>query len=305
MKRSKWVLAVIALVGVGGLVALVDGVGLYQSASTIEPAREEAIQANQSSSEDSELTESSVVESQGSNGEHNIQGQEEDETQPVTVAPRTYSAEEIATSRKEIKEEITREVNDIYSLLIKDFGLNSDQKDALMSLLIESEIAATKTAYSSGEGLDEQELSDRIAAIVGDSNRQKFLALNRYRAEYAETQKVRSLLKQNEVPINDAQTDKLLKILVNVRNQVDTRLPADMIRGSMESLEHRIDQMELYERLVLERAPSVLSTKQVEHLFERYQNLSYRRAFVLEFQKKARADDPANEDFPTYYPPRN
>lgn len=298
LRRSRWVLAFSFLAVAGALVALVDGVDSYRSARTVEPARGEANQAQQTSA-DTELAESTVDLPQRSNGE------QKKPKRPVTEAPRKYSDEETAASREEVKEEVTRYVHDVYTLLTRDLDLTSSQQDALLSLLIEAEIAATRTAYSSGEGLDEQELSNRIAAIIGDSKLQKFLELNRNRAEYAELQKVQSLLEQNGVPLTDPQVDGLLKILVDVRRQVDTKLPADENRGPMESLQLRLDRMDLYERLVVELAPSVLKAKQVEYLFERYQALSYRRAYVLEFQKKARADDPANENIPPYYPPRD
>lgn len=306
MKRSTMVLAIISLAVVGALVGLVNTVGSQRSAGTAaEGGFAEADQVQRTSPEVTELNDSTSVVPRRSNGEHNKQGQDEDQKQQIVEARRMYSAEEIATSRKEVKEEATRYVHDVYSLLIGDLGLTLSQKDALIALLIDAETAATRTAYSSGEGIDEQELSNRIAAIIGESKAQQFLALDRYRDEYAETQKVQTLLKQNDVPLTDTQVDGLLRVLVDVRNQVDTQLPANIDRGSMESLEHRLDEMDLYERLVLELAPSVLTARQVEHLFERYQALSYQRAYVLELQREARANDPANEHLPTYYPPRN
>jgi hypothetical protein len=62
--------------------------------------------------------------------------------------------------------------------------------------------------------------------------------------------------------------------------------------------------MDEYERLVLELAPSVLSTRQTGLLFDRYQALSYRRAAILEMQEESRANDSADDDFPLGYPPR-
>ncbi|HZW59327.1 MAG TPA: hypothetical protein VFE85_03445, partial [Woeseiaceae bacterium] len=57
-------------------------------------------------------------------------------------------------------------------------------------------------------------------------------------------------------------------------------------------------------RLVLELAPSVLSPEQVQHLFERYQALSYEWAAALEVQRKQLAGNP-NEKRLLWYPPEN
>ncbi len=48
----------------------------------------------------------------------------------------------------------------------------------------------------------------------------------------------------------------------------------------------------------------MISAEQVEYWFEQYQRDSYRRADALERQKKARADDNA-EDLPLHYPGRS
>ncbi len=48
----------------------------------------------------------------------------------------------------------------------------------------------------------------------------------------------------------------------------------------------------------------MLSAEQVGYWFEQYQRDSYRRADALERQKKARADDNA-EDLPLHYPGRS
>lgn len=307
MKRSTFVLALTSstIAVVVALVALVDGTGSHRSTSTVEPRRGEANQAQQTSSVDTELNESTVVVAQRANDEYKDPKRGDDQKPMVTEGPRKYSSVEEATSRELVREEVTRYVQEVYPLLISDLELTSSQQDVLLSLLIEAEIAATRTSYSSGKGMDEHERSNRIAAIIGDSKLQQFLALERYREEYAEIQKVRSMLQQKEVPLTDPQRDGLLEILVDVREQVETKPPADMNHRSIEYLQYRLDQMDEYERLVMELAPSVLSAKQVGYLFERYQALSYARAYALEVQRKARADDPMNEDLPLWYPPRN
>jgi hypothetical protein len=69
----------------------------------------------------------------------------------------------------------------------------------------------------------------------------------------------------------------------------------------MEALEHRLNQIDENDRLVVELASSVLSVKQVEYVFERNQAHSYRRADILEWHKQRRADNP-DDDLPLSYP---
>ena len=253
------------------LVAIVYNIGSQRSASTVDSRRGGVDQAQLTSSIDSKSNESTTDESKD---------QERDEFLEPTVAtaPRKYSADEIALSRKEVREDATRYVHEVYTLIIKDLDLTSSQQDALLSLLIEAEILRTRTPFSSGKGMDEQERVNRIAAIIGEAKLEQYLARERHRGQYAEVRRVQSMLEQNDVPLTDKQLDGLLKILVDVREKIDPKLPADMSPRSIKSLEYRLDQMDEYERLVLELASSVLSAKQVEHMFERYQTLSYRRA---------------------------
>jgi len=295
MRRSTLAFALSSstIAVVVALVAVVGGIGSDQSAR----------KAQQTSPVDTESNESIAGMAQRSNDEYKHLKRDDHQKPTVTEAPRKYTAAEEATTRKLVREEVTRDVKDVYPFLIRDLGLTSSQQDALLSLLIEAEIAATRTSYSSGEGLADR--SDRIAAIIGDGKLQQFLALEHYREEYEEVQSVRSVLQRKDVPLTDTQRDGLLEILVDIREQVDPLPPAEMNLRSMEYLEYRLDQMDKYERLVMERAPSVLSARQVEYLFERYQTLSYKRADALEVQRQARADDPKNEDAPVWYPPRN
>ena len=305
MRRATFLLSLASSAVAVALVALVYGIGSHRSSSTIEPRRGGVDQAQLTSSIDSKSNESTTVVPQQSNDESKDQERDEFLEPTVATAPRKYSADEIALSRKEVREDATRYVHEVYTLIIKDLDLTSSQQDALLSLLIEAEILRTRTPFSSGKGMDEQERVNRIAAIIGEAKLEQFLARERHRGQYAEVQKVQSMLQQKDVPLTDTQLDGLLKILVDVREPIKTKPPADMNPRSIESLQYRLDQMDEYERLVLELASSVLSAKQVQYLFERYQALSYSRANALEVQTKARADDPTNEDMSVWWPPRN
>ena len=207
------------------------------------------------------------------------------------------------TSRKMVRERATRDVRKSYPLLLEDLDLTPSEKEALLSFLIEDRIARTTTDYVRGKPRNEHELSNRIAAIIGDPKLQQFLALERNLSEYGEVQNIRSMLQQNGVPLTDTQRDELLKILIGTRNQLKTMPPADVKRDSIEYLEYRLTQEDDYDRFVLELAPSVLSSKQVLYLFKQNQYLSEKRAYALEVQRKARAD-PTSENIPLSYPAR-
>lgn len=303
MRLSTWVLGLTSAAIAFALVALVNGTSSNRSAGTIESRPGEVDQAHMTASV--ELDESTMAMPQRSNDETKDPKRDDFQKPTDTKAPRRFTALDEAISRKEIREEMTRYVHGVYPLLIRDLGLTSDQQDALLSLLIEAEIAATRTYYSSGKGMHDR--SNRIAAIVGESKLQQFLALERHIVEYVEVQQVGSMLQEKDVPLTPTQRDGLLRILVDVREEIgDPQPPAeDMNPRSIEFLEHTLEQMHEYQRLVLELAASVLSTKQVEHLFKRYQALSHQQAYALETQRKARADDPTNEDRLLWYPRGN
>ena len=109
------------------------------------------------------------------------------------------------------------------------------------------------------------------------------------------------MLEQKGVPLTDTQQDRLLGILIDTREKVDMKQPADIKRGTLESLEHTLNQLDEYERLIMELVPSVLSTKQIEHMFERYQTRSYMRANALESHKQREADG-SEDDLLLGYP---
>ncbi len=296
MRRTTFVLGLISSAVAVALIAVIYGIASHRSPTTVEPSRGEANQAQQTSSIDAEVNDSTAVVSRRSLGG--------DQNPTVAKAPRRTSYVDEATDRKMVREESTRDVANWYSLLLEQLDLPPREKDALISFLIEDLIARTRTRYASGIGMDEHERSNRIAAIIGDSKLQQFLALEHNLSEYREVQKVQSMLQQNDIPLSDTERDGLLEILVDVREQDRVMPGADAKRRTIESLQHTLDQMDEYERLVLELAPSVLSAKQVEYLFERYQALSYRRANALEHQRKARANNP-DENLPLWYPPRD
>jgi hypothetical protein len=284
------------------LIAIVYRIDSHQSLGTVEPQREEAMQAQKASSTDAEVNESEgVVVPQPSLGdEQNIAT-----TEPLSdtgyVPPPGFVDEE--TSNKMVREEATRDVPKLYSLLLESLDLTPSEKDALLALLIEDRIASTTTPYSRGMEIDEQDRAKRIAGIMGDPKLQQFLALERNLGSYAEIQYVETVLQQHANPITESQRDRMLEILIDVQNQELTLPGADADRGSIEALEYRLAQIDERERLFIEQAASVLSAEQVRYLFDRYQRMSYRRADALEAQRKARAND-STEDLPLWYPAR-
>ena len=209
-----------------------------------------------------------------------------------------------ANTREWVREETSREIDETYSLLLDHLEITSAEKEAMLALLIEDAISNTRTAHSSGEGMTPEERSDRIAAIIGESKLEQFLALEGHSAEYTEVERIRAMLDRRNLPLSDRQRDGFLEILISVRGQ-DTRvLGSDTEPGSIRWLEQRVSQMDEYERLVMELAPSVLSSKQVEYVFDRYHRLSYNRALSLSTQRDAIINRTRGDDVPLTYPGR-
>ena len=297
MRRATFVLGLTSSAVAVALVALIYGIGFHRS--TVEPRREEARQAQQTSSIDAEVHDSTAVVEppRASDGYQ----------KPTVTEALSDTGFVDEDTRKMVREGATHNVQKLYSLLFEHLDLTPSEKDALRSLLIEDRIASTTTStttqYSRGKHIDEQDQSNRIAAIIGDPKLQQFRALERNLGSYGEVQYVEAVLQRNAIPITEAQRDSMLEILIDVQNQELTLPGADAERGSIEYLEHRLAEMDERERLVLEQAASVLSAEQVRYMFERNQRLSYQRADALEAQKKARADE-STEDIPLWYPGR-
>lgn len=300
MRRARIVISVTSSAAVV-LAVLIYGAISHQSQDAIKSSLGGAGQVDQTASSGADPNESTVVVPQRANDD--IQAGSDHESTKVNDARRNTNSADEASTREWVREETTREVREDYSILLEHLGLTSGERNALLEFLIEDAIANTRTRYSDGIGMDEHERSARIAAIVGDAKRQQFLALERNLGEYRETQLVQSMLQQKDVALTEAQRDAFLKILIDVREQVDMKRPAHIEPGSMESLEHRLNEINEYDRLALELASSVLSAKQVEYMFERNQAHSYRRADVLEWHKQRKADNP-EDDLPLGYPPK-
>jgi len=295
MKRKSIFLSL--ALSAGAIVAVVYGTGLLRPQGAVKYPPGEASQAHQA--ESAEPDASSVNSPQSS--QDDIRANSDDESPAVNEARRNSNMADEEATAKWVREDLTREVPEDYSLLLKHLGLTLSEEESLLQFLIEDEIARTRTRYSDGIGMDEHERSARIAEIIGDAKLQQFLALENNLGEYKEVQYVQSALQEKGVPLTDTQQDRLLKIVIDTREQIDTNLPAHLKPGSMEALEHRLNQIDENDRLVVELASSVLSVKQVEYVFERNQAHSYRRADILEWHKQRRADNP-DDDLPLSYP---
>ncbi len=296
MRRATFVLGLTSSAVALALVALVYSIGSHRSpSSTVEPRRGEAKQAQQTSSIDAEVHDSTAVVEppRASDGYQ----------KPTVTEALSDTGFVDEDTRKMVREGATHNVQKLYSLLFEHLDLTPSEKDALRSLLIEDRIASTSTEYSRGKHIDEQDQSNRIAAIIGDPKLQQFRALERNLGSYGEVQYVEAVLQRNAIPITEVQRDRMLGILIDVQNQELTLPGADAERGSIEYLEYRLAEMDERDRLVLEQAASVLSAEQVRYMFERNQRLSYQRADALEAQQKARADE-STEDLPLWYPGR-
>ena len=300
MRRANVVLGVVSAVAVA-LLALVDGGGSHRFSSTVEATRGEPEQAPETSPNAETDQPTAVVP---------LPRVEDDQNGTVTEAPsdtragnntRRRAPPDENAFREQVKRQTTQDVQDEYSLLLEDLGLAPEERDALVALLIEIQIAAT---YISGGQppitMPEQERLDSIAAIIGDPKLQQFLALEQKRGAYWEVGKIGSLLRRNGVPLTDTQRDGLLKILVDVHDRY-TMPPSDLDRDSIEYVEYVQTQWDEYDRHAIELTPSVLSPTQGVYLFEQYQRMADERAQSLERHKKRRAANPTKDvllDFP-------
>jgi len=227
-------------------------------------------------------------------------------TERVTDEDHTLSVkcDDEETVTKRMREREIREVNNVYSLPFDHLELAQSERNALLSLLVDLRVAQTHTPCKRGKKIDPQSRSDRIAAIIGHTKLEQFLLLEKNLQSYYEVAFVDCVLQKHDLPMTEAERNGVLRILIDIRER-ELALPgADAERGSIESLEYRLAEIDERDRLFFEQAASELSTEQVGYLFEEYQRNSYLRADALERQIRARAD--ANADvLPLHYPARS
>ncbi len=204
-----------------------------------------------------------------------------------------------------LRKETTQEVITAYALMFRHLGLSEAEQVDLTNFLVEVAISSTRMRNFNPQPITEDDRQAGITAIIGDAKLLQLLELERNKMEYWEAGRATRLFQANDVPLTDAQQDQFLEILVQVRRQEQAVANPDVQRRSVEYVENRMAEMDEYERLVLELSPSVLSDRQMGLLFERYQAFSYRRAEILDMQKKTRANETDDDDFPLVYPARD
>ena len=209
----------------------------------------------------------------------------------------------VARMANSIKEQTTREVTPVYTLLFARLNLTSSERHALLDFLIQDGIARTSTSCVRAMKIDPQARSQEIAAIIGETKLQQFLSLEHYLGQYSEVLYMQAILEEDGVPMTESQRNSMLEILIKIQDENLTLPGADADLDSIEYLEYMVEIMNERDRLVFEQAPSILSGEQVERLFAQYQLESNRRAEALERQKKARSQ--GDDSLPLYYPARN
>jgi hypothetical protein len=294
MKRSTRSIGVISLI-VGAL-ALVVVFGLRQESRESEPDAESISQPHPRPSTDAAQEPTGLA--------RDITGDDRDNLQP-SEPERLYSESERQADLTSLREEATKDVLVAGSLMFKHLGLTESEKSALTDFLVEVWMSSTWMRNYNPEPIEEGDRRAGIAAIIGDAKLEQLLNLESNGAEYREAGRIALLLQTNDVPLTDTQQDQILDILIQVRGRHQAFVEPNAQDATIEFVESQMATMDEYERLVLELAPSALSTRQLELLFDRYQAFSYRRAKILEMQKKSRANDTAEDDFPLVYPARN
>jgi hypothetical protein len=287
MRRATFVFASVVAA------AVLAGALLYDPDSLLPPAATQPgpIKATQPQEPPSARTEGKTSDS-GGNEEAAAQDQPPGSSVNDQIRRQRAPEPDEATLRADIRKQATRDIRDSYSLLLEDLDISPRAKEGLQALLIDMQVESTwsgaRTYEIRGREISQRERYERIAAVIGDENLPRFLALEENAFEYAETQRISGLLARRDAPLTHAQRDGLFRILVEVRSESPLQPPLD----SIENLERIVRHLDDYQRHVTELAPSVLSGSQVAYVFEIFQNRSRLRADDLERQKQWIADHP-------------
>lgn len=271
----------------GGVVALICAAAFHRSPGLTEAERQESEVSQQEAGSEAELSNSKSLLAVPIEGDQERSVPEGDP--PVALA-------DVDSTHTFARNERVRELRSVYALLLEDLALGKEKKEALMTWLMEQR---TNRSAGGRNTTAQNERSTKIAGIIGYSKLQEFLALESNIRAYTELHTVGNLLRQNGAPLTADQRTGLLQILS--KTKASTSASSDAGRGTVEFLEQKIDARDEYERHVLELAPSVLKSKQVQYLFEHYQYLSDNRANAIEMQKKQRFEHPG-EKIPSWYP---
>jgi hypothetical protein len=214
-----------------------------------------------------------------------------------------------ATVFADLRKHAIQDIQQSYSLLLDDLDLTPEEREDLVAVLVELQVESAWSGSRDGEyqkrgrTIGPQERHERIAAAIGDAKLDEFLLLEQNSSAYAETQQIASLLRRKDAPLTETQRERMFEILVEVRDRYPMEPPAELASRSVEYIDHRMRQLDDFDRHVVELAPSVLSATQVAHLFEAYQRMSRERTDFVEMQKKRRAERP-DEDVGWMYPAR-
>lgn len=214
------------------------------------------------------------------------------------VAQSRISPDQAQTLAREAAE---YEVEEAYSLLLEKLNLTEEQYAAIEAFLVKEALLSGRSSTSGPNPMNEEDRFGILQSILGPTKLKQFLKWEQYRNQFGEAQQFQALLEEQDAPMSSDQRDDFLDVLIAIQEKMgETSGSPDL--APIEHLEDQLDRIDEYERLVIEMAPSLLSAKQVDILFQQYQTRSYDRARVLENHKKAIAA--GDEDEPLWYPPR-
>ena len=198
-----------------------------------------------------------------------------------------------ATQQARIKEQATEDVRDGYALLLEDLSLPEQEKRDLVALLIEMEVER-RSGEIRGRKIPDQEKYERIAAVIGDRKLLALVELEQDRQSYWETTQIARLMRHKDVPLTEKQLAGVFDIVVEVHARYPyIPPPPELDIDSVELIEHVLTRADDFDRHIVELAPSVLSPRQVVHLFNAYEFMSRdRRSFVEKQKAWKTGDDP-------------
>ena len=206
--------------------------------------------------------------------------------------------------RRDHREAEARDVHETYTLLLEELDLTLEEQEELLALLVDVRLSGMVVRHVGDPGpvrlgtpISDAERSDRIAAIIGSIELQRFLVLERNVERYRQTYRIAENLERRGVPLSEAQSDGLFNILVETGGQVsEMRPPSGVELGSREFIEWTLAGISERERHVIALAASVLSPEQVVYLDEIYQRCTYERNYDLQRQL-SRGDSRSGGDF--------
>jgi hypothetical protein len=173
----------------------------------------------------------------------------------------------------------------MYGPLCRDLNLAPEQKDQLMGLLQEHQMAAVEQAgalFGSGESDQtkissalkdkEKELDTQVKSLLGEEKFAQYSAYKTTLGERMQLDQLRQQLEGGNAPLQDEQMQSLLQVMKEERDKTPPVIPNKKGEGAAnfaqmltdETMEKQFQWQEDLNRRVLERAGQILTPQQLK-----------------------------------------